>query len=143
LRVAVNHTGWLKCGSMSDDDLGADGNAVIQVHDILIDQAKAAGRHRVADSLRLVGSMDSVDRIAEIHGPSSQGVAGTSRHKARQVRLPLDHLRRRNPIGPFGLSRNLQQPSPLKSIPSHTNTIAQRTIATLDDVQKIARMCEQ
>ena len=76
MRVAVNHTGWLKCGSMSDDDFGADGNAVIQVHDILIDQAKAAGRHGVPDSLRLVGSMDSVDRIAKNMARAPRGLPG-------------------------------------------------------------------
>ena len=96
------------------DDARADRHAVVEVDHVVVDQAEAAGRDRVADRLRRVGAVDAVDRLAEIHGAGAERIAGSAGHEARQIGLALDHLRRRMPVRPFGLAGDLQQAGQVK-----------------------------
>src|SRR5258705_8741622 len=102
--------------ALTHDDLGADGNPFIEIRDFRIDQAEAAGGHRAADGLRLVGAVDAINGVAEIQGARAHRIARPARHEAREIRLALDHLRRRRPIRPFLLARYLQQPLPLEAV---------------------------
>src|ERR1700730_2139094 len=95
------------------DDLGADGHALVEVGDIGIDQPEAAGRNLGADRLRPVGAVDTGDGGPEIHRPRPERVTRAAGHEARQIWLALDHLRRRCPVRPFRLARDVLEYLPL------------------------------
>ena len=71
---------------------GADRDAVIEVGDVVIGHAEAAGRHRLADRLRLVGAVDAVQRRAQIHRAGAERVVDAAGHVARQIVAPRQHL---------------------------------------------------
>jgi hypothetical protein len=60
-------------------------------------------------------------------------------HEAGQIGLAPNHLRRRNPVGPFGLARDLQQAGPLEAVPTDADAVAQRPVVALDDVEVTLR----
>src|SRR5882724_13054766 len=68
------------------DHLGANADPRIQISDILVGEADAAGRDVSADGLRRVGAVDAIHGAAEIHGAGAKRVAGTAGHVTRQVR---------------------------------------------------------
>src|SRR6266536_6641967 len=76
------------------------------------------------DGLRLIGAVDAVDRVAEIKRARPELIARPPGHEPRQIRLAVDHLRRRNPIGPFRLARDAKQARPLESV--YPSPVAQR-----------------
>src|SRR5271157_1417979 len=119
-----------------DDDLRSDRHAIIEIGDVLVDEAEAAGRDGVADRLRLVGAVDAVDGLAEIHRPRAERIARPARHEARQVGLALDHLRRRAPVRPFLLAGNLLQARPLEAVAADADAVAQRAVVRLHEVEE-------
>jgi hypothetical protein len=56
------------CDASNHDDRRADTYAGVEIDDILIHHADAAGRNGLADGMRLVGAVDAVKRGAEIEG---------------------------------------------------------------------------
>src|SRR4051812_26459114 len=88
------------------DHLGADVDPRVEVGNVFIGEAQAAGGNVGADRLRSVGAMDAIDGAAEIHRAGAERVAGAAGHVARQIGLALDHFRGRGPGRPFGLPRN-------------------------------------
>src|SRR5689334_14864077 len=70
-------------GLLPDDDLGANRHAVIEVGDVGVDEAEAAGGDGGADRVRTVGAVDAIDRGAEIHGARAERVAGATGHEGR------------------------------------------------------------
>src|SRR6185437_6376441 len=50
-------------------------------------------------------------------------VALSAGHPARQIRLPLDHLRRRHPVRPFALERNFLRTAPLETVAANTDAV--------------------
>src|ERR1043165_575434 len=89
---------------LPDDNLGPDGNSIIEIDHVAIDEPETSGRHGGADGLRLIGAVNAVDGLAEIERTRAHGIAGPSGHKAGQVGLPRDHFRRRSPVGPLLLA---------------------------------------
>src|SRR5215470_9126672 len=57
----------LQLGLLPDDDLGANRHAVIEIGDVAVDEAEAAGGDGGADRVRTVGAVDAIHRGAEIH----------------------------------------------------------------------------
>src|SRR5262249_56183062 len=113
-----------------------EGNWGVEIEHVAIDEAEASGRHRAADGLRLIGAVDAIDGGAKIESARAHGIAGASGHEAGQVRLPLDHFRRRSPVGPFLLARDVQEALPLKAFAADADPVAQRTPARLNYVEK-------
>src|SRR6478735_8484186 len=87
-------------------DLRADLYAIVEVDDIGVAHADAAGRHVLTDRPGLVRAVDTVQRRAEIHRARPQGIVRTAGHEMRQIRLPLDHFIGRRPVRPFFLRRH-------------------------------------
>src|ERR1700756_317545 len=85
------------------DYLGSDGDPIVEIGDVVVHKAEAAGGHLGADRVGAVGAVDAVDGGSEIHGAGAERIAGAAGHEARQIGLALDHLRRRRPIRPFRL----------------------------------------
>src|SRR5258707_11945698 len=75
------------------DHGGANGDAVVEIGDVFVGHAEAAGRYRLADRLRLVGAGNAIKRRAEIHGAGAERIVDAARHMARQVGPPRQHLR--------------------------------------------------
>ena len=115
--------------------MGADRNPAIKVGHVVIDEPEAARRNRLADRLRRVGAVDAINGIAEVHGAGAERIAWTTGHEARQVGLPRDHFRRRAPIRPFGLPRNLQQALPGEAVAADADAVAQRVSLILYEIK--------
>src|SRR5215472_18220593 len=85
-------------------NLAADLRAPIEINHVVIEHADAAARNPLTDRVRCVGSVNAVDGAAEIHGACAERIAGTASHKTWQIGLALQHLCRRRPVRPFGLT---------------------------------------
>src|SRR6185437_15120241 len=72
-------------GHRQHDHPGADVDAGIEIGDVLIGEADAAGRDMRADRLRRVGAVNAIDGAAEIHRARAERVAGAAGHVARQI----------------------------------------------------------
>src|SRR3954470_11585963 len=121
------------------DDLGADGDAVVEIGDVGIDQPEAAGRNGGADRVRPVGAVNAIHGGAEVERAGAERVAGTAGHEARQIGLARDHLRRRGPVRPFRLARNRQQALPLKAVAADADAVAYGAAVALHDVEMALR----
>src|ERR1700733_163456 len=80
---------------------GADGDAVIEIGDVVVGHAEAAGGYRLADGFRLVGAMDAVQRRSKIHRPRPERVVDAAGHMPRQIGASRQHLRGWGPARPF------------------------------------------
>src|SRR6202451_553350 len=126
----------LKRDGLLDDHLGADRNAAVEVDHVLVDQTEAARRDRGSDRLRLVGPMDAIDGGAEIHRARPERIARSAGHEPRQGGLAFNHFRRRAPVRPFLLARNLLQAGPLEAIAADADAVAQRPIVRLHQIEE-------
>ena len=68
-----------------------------------------------ADRSRLVRAVNAIHRAADIERARPHRIAGTAGHEARQVRLALDHLGRRTPVGPLRLAVDALQARSIES----------------------------
>src|SRR4249920_154148 len=116
---------------LPDDNRGADRNALIEIGDVGVDQPETAGGYGGADGVGPVGAVDAVDGGAEIHRAGAERIAGATGHEARQIGLALDHLRRRRPVRPFRLARDVDETLPLESLAADADAIAQRAAVAL------------
>src|SRR6516165_10119422 len=103
-----NRTTTLQFRLLPHDHLGPHRHAIVEVGHVGIDQPETAGRYLGPDRIRPVGAVDAVDGGAEIHGARAEWITGSARHEAWQIRLALDHLRWRHPVGPFRLARDVE-----------------------------------
>src|SRR5580693_6236509 len=115
---------WLQFRLLLHDHLGAHGYAVIEVGDVGIDQAEAAGGDLGADRIGAVGAVDTIDGGAEIHGARPERVARAAGHEARQIGLAGDHLGWRRPVRPLRLLGDVQKPLPLKAVAADADAVA-------------------
>src|SRR6185437_5515695 len=67
-----------------DHHRGADPHAIIEVDYVLIGHAKAAGGNRLSDRLGLVGTVDAIERRAEIKGAGAERIFDPAHHVAGQ-----------------------------------------------------------
>src|SRR5207237_8993669 len=94
-------------------DLGAGRRALVEIDDVLVEHADAAGRDAVADGPRLVGAVDAVERILvglpQIERAGAERVAWAAGHAdaaaqlahvPQQLGLPGGHLPGRIPGRP-------------------------------------------
>src|SRR5271166_6783927 len=130
--------------SLPDDDLGADRHPIVKVDHVVVDEPKAARRDGVADRLRLVRAVDAVHGLTEVHRARAHRIARAARHETRQVGLALDHFRRRTPVRPFLLARDLLQAGPLEALSTDTNAVADGPVVGLDEIEKaLARIDDE
>src|ERR1700732_1247273 len=80
---------------------GTDRDAVIEIGDVVVGHAEAAGGYRLADGFRLVGAMDAVQRRSKIHRPRPERVVDAAGHMPRQIGASRQHLRGWGPARPF------------------------------------------
>src|SRR5690606_4725067 len=108
------------------DDTRTDLHTAVEVFDVLVQQPDTARRNGLADGRRLVGAVDAVERLAEIERARAERVAGAAGHHARQVRLALDHLGRREPIRPFLHPRDAFVAGPGEAFAADADAVAER-----------------
>ena len=53
----------MAAGLRQHHNAGADVHAAVEVGDVLVGQADAAGGHALADGVRRVGAVDAIDRV--------------------------------------------------------------------------------
>src|SRR5260370_25213500 len=83
------------------DDARTYRHTAVKVLNVLIGQTNATRRYEGGDRRWLIGPMDSIFRVAEIHGARAEGIGFTAGHEARQVWLALNHLLRWKPVRPL------------------------------------------
>lgn len=81
LKAGANHApdqkrpGQLQTVALAQNHhAGADLDAVVEIHDVLVGHANAAGRDRLADRLRFIRTVDAVKRAAKIHGTRAERI---------------------------------------------------------------------
>ena len=116
--------------------LAADLDPAVEVDDVFVAHADAAGRHLRADGPGLVRAVDAVERRAEIHGARAERIFGPADHVARQVRPASQHLAGRGPIRPFAFVADVVHPRPGEAGPTHADAIAQGAAAGLHQVEQ-------
>src|SRR3954470_3823613 len=123
-------------GAVAHYDLRAERHAGVEVDDVAVGQAEAAGRDRLTDRLWLVGAVDAEDRRAEIEGAGPHGIARSSCHEARQIRLRGETLGGWPPVRPLGLAVDPHEPGPLETLAADADTVAQGPVVALDEIDK-------
>src|SRR3974390_2507512 len=111
------------------DHLGPDGNTIVEIGDVVVHQAEAAGGNLGADRVGAVGAVDAVDGGSEIHGAGAERIAGAAGHEARQVGVACDALRRWGPVGPFLLVGYVHESLPLEAVAADADAVAHRAAA--------------
>src|SRR5216684_7014751 len=109
-----------------DDDRRSNRHTVVEIGHVVIGHAEAARRYRLADRLRLVGSVDAIKRRSEIHGAGAERVVDAARHVPRQIGPPRQHLRGRRPARPFLLGGYAVDTAPAKAVAADANAVPQR-----------------
>jgi hypothetical protein len=110
---------------VSDNHRGADGDAIVQVGDVFIGHADAAGGHRMADGFRLVRAMNAIERRAQIHGAGAERVLDAARQVTRQIRPSRQHLRGRGPARPFLFGGDAMGAAPAKTLAADTDAVSE------------------
>src|SRR3984893_19141990 len=106
------------------DDLGAHVNTIVEVNHVFVDNTDAARKHMLAYRGRRVGSVNAINRAAEIHRACTQRIARPSGHEARQIRLADDHFPGRGTVRPLRPAFNRLGPRPGESPPADADAIA-------------------
>src|SRR5438309_515722 len=116
-------------------DPGADIDAAVEIDDVLIAHANAAGGDVGADGPGLVGAVDAVERRAQIHRARAKRVFRAAFHVPWQIGAARDHFRRRRPSRPFALGRNRLHTGPGETGTSDANAVAHRLAVALDEIE--------
>src|SRR5882724_2636005 len=106
---------------ISHDDGGADGDAIIEIGHVFVGHAKASGGYRLTDGLRLVRSVNAVERRSQIERAGAERVLDAARQMARQIGPPRQHLPGRRPTRPFFFGGNAMHPAPAKAVATDAN----------------------
>ena len=112
------------------DHTGADLHTAVEILDVLVDQTNASRRYERADGRGLIGAVNTIQRLAEIERACAERIARSARHEPRQIRLPIDHFRRRMPIRPFRHSADPLGTVPGESIAADADAVAQSLSTT-------------
>src|SRR5262245_50678353 len=79
--------------------------------------------------------MNAVQRLAEIESARAKRIARTTGHEARQIRLAIDHLRRRMPVRPFRHPAHSLGTSPSKTFAADADAVAKRLAAAEHQIE--------
>src|SRR4029079_19310310 len=118
-----------------DDHTCANLNAAVKILYVIVEKANAARGYERANRRRLVGTVNSIERIAEIKRAGAKRITGTPRHHARQIRLTLDHLRGREPVRPFFHPGDAFRAGPRESLAADTDPVAHCLAAAEHEVE--------
>jgi hypothetical protein len=122
-----------------DDHARPDTNAVVEVFHIFVGEANAARGHEMADGRRLIGAVDTIDRVPEVESARPERVAFAAGRKTRQVRLALDHLFRRMPVRPLAHPAYALNARPGEAFPTDADAVAHRFALAEHQIEKRVR----
>src|SRR5262249_19828659 len=88
--------------SADENDPRVQGNPLVQVLDVVVDQPDASGRDEVADGLRRVGAVDDEAGLVQEQRACAKLTAGAASRGDQGVVLRVRV--RRFPVGPFHLA---------------------------------------
>src|SRR4029077_14240676 len=125
------------------NDTGAHHDPPVKVLDVLIGQTNAAGGHEAADSGRLIGAVDAVFGIAQIHGARAERIGLAPGHEARHVRLARDHLLWRQPVRPFFHAADALGARPGEAFAADTYAVTDRLSVTERQVEVSVRRVDE
>src|SRR5688572_29860145 len=115
------------------DDFGAEGDAAVEIDDVLVEEADAARGDVAADLAGLVGAMNAVEGVAfalmEIERAGAQRIelaaVETVRDELAKRCGALNHLLRGMPGRPFGAPCDMRRARPGEALSAHAYGIAQ------------------
>src|SRR5437016_190516 len=93
-------TGSRRRPAGEDHDARADLNALVEVRDVFVGQTDAARGHERTDGRGLIGTVNSIQGLAEVKRARAERIAVAAGHEARQVGLAFDHSGRWIPVRP-------------------------------------------
>jgi hypothetical protein len=102
----------------------ADSHTAVKVLNVLVSQTNATGGNEAADGRWLIGAVDPIFGVAEIHRTGAEWICFAAGHEARQVRLALDHLLGREPVRPFLHAADVLGARPGEALAADTNAVA-------------------
>src|SRR5689334_14611439 len=76
-----------------------------------------------ADRGWIIGAVNAVFGVAEIQRACTQWIAGATADPTGQIRLTRHHLRRWNPVGPFGLAYDGLNSGPSETLAADADSI--------------------
>src|SRR5207248_11618068 len=98
------------------DDDGVDLDAAVEIDRVLIGHADTAGRDRLADIFRLVGAVNTVQRVLvagiKVHTAGAHRIVRTAGDKGRQWTEPFLLTGSRHPRRPFLQTTDLGDAAP-------------------------------
>ena len=118
------------------DHFRPDFHPLIKVRYVLVGQPNTAGRNPLPDRVGLVGAVNSIFGLAQIHRPSAEWIAGPARHKPRQVGLTRKHVCRRTPIRPLCFPGNHLFTRPCEALAANADSVAHRLPRIEDKIKK-------
>ena len=102
----------------------ADSHTAVKVLNVLVGQTNAARGHEAADGRWLIGAVDPVFGVAEIHRARPERIGFTAGHEARQVRLARNHLLGREPVRPFFHAADVLGARPGEALAADADAVA-------------------
>src|SRR5262249_34725351 len=121
---------------LNHDHLRADLHPGVQIDDILVAHADAAGRDLRTDGPRLVGTMDAIKRRAEVQRTRSERIVRTALHVPRQIRPAPQHFLRRRPIRPLAFVRDVVNACPGEARAPHADAVTYGASTALHEVEQ-------
>src|SRR3984885_6973124 len=128
---------------LNHDDLRSDRSAIVEIDDVVIEQAYAAARHLLADRLRLDGSMEAKIGVliaaVEIKRARAERIVDAARQPGRVMRVnrhAANHVPGRRPVRPFGLSAYDGVTAEVQRLlAADAHAVAHRHAARLDEIE--------
>src|SRR5438105_11684198 len=86
------------------DDQGTHIDPIVEVDDVVVDEAYATGGHGLPDCPGLRRAVEAIEGTAHIERARAQRVSRAARHIGWEIRHALAHLCWRCPAWPLGLA---------------------------------------
>src|SRR5215203_3970210 len=124
----------------SDEHRGPDRDALVEVENLLIQQADAAARDLLANGPGLVGAMNAEQGVAavlvEVERAGPERIVEPALLEARQVGLEAHNRGGRTPVRPDRLAANIGSSSPGVALLAHANAVANSGTVVLNEVEE-------
>ena len=133
--------------ALQHHDRRATRHPAVQVDDVMVEQADAAARHRLANGRGLICAMDAIIRFlpvtVNVERPRAKGIVDPARkarfHWSVALRLHGDHVRGRRPAWPDCCSPNHASALELEADLADAATVADSLLAVEHEVKMATR----
>jgi hypothetical protein len=132
------------------DHFRSDRRAIVKVDDVFVAHADAASGHVMPDALRLVGTVNAVERVdlalPQIECPCAERIIGAAMHAVTALqwhhvladfRFAIEDIARRTPVRPFLLVVHGRDAGPAKAFLADADFVLNGLAAHLHRIEKM------